>query len=203
MTWHSPTPRPRWAGVGEPVEVLSESPHADANSTCCWVQSRSELVPGALATRHGSPLRQNHGTAATTHYASRKELNRPPDQMTLGEQARRSLRDKSRCNKDFGASWTPAEGGSPPATALMISTAESGSRERQGGSVPVRRVEPDSRAGCARAVPASRPSATLQARFSLETTFDIDDAGYHSSAMPKSESMPVSRPMRGPAPQAR
>ena len=138
-----------------------------------------------------------------TNYASRKELIRPPDQLTSGEQARRSVRDKSWCNKDFGASWTLPEGRSPPATVLMISTADSGSRERQGGSVPVRRVEPDFRAGCARAVPASRPSATLQARFSLETTFDIDDAGYRSSAMPKSESMPVSRPMRDPAPQAR
>lgn len=110
VTWHSPTPRPRWASVGEPVEVLSEPPRSVADATCCWMQSQSELILGALATRHDSPLRQNHGTEVTTHYASRKELNRPPDQMTSGEQARRSLRDESRCNKDFGAIWTLGRG---------------------------------------------------------------------------------------------
>ena len=87
--------------------------------------------------------------------------------------------------------------GSRPATVLIISTADSGSREGHARSVSVKRVAPDARAGCARAVAAFRPSATLQGRDASEETYDIDYAGYRSSAM--RESGPVTTPLRNPA----
>ena len=129
------------------------------------MQPQSELTPGALATKHGSPLRRDHVTTAMTRYASRKVLNRPPDHMTSGGHAWLSRGDIARWNKDFGASWTLGRGQQAPSDRVIDFDCRQrvqGGLWRIGFSQACSNRTPAPGTHECFPLPASRPAAALQ-----------------------------------------